>query len=126
MRRRGLRGRFQARRPMAQPGHRVRLRAYVLPALQRVLELPAVPGPAEHDDLAAAVSGWTEPCDVELAGLAYPCGSVDRPVRSHAPPQPDVPLGRRPAAMVGEIEVTQRLVLVGAVGGRTAEVGHLS
>jgi hypothetical protein len=77
---------------MNQPRQRIRLRAHILPTLQYVLELTAIPSTTEHEYLTASVFEWAKPGDVELAGVSHPRGAVDGAMGSHAPPQADVPL----------------------------------
>ena len=119
-RRHRLLGRFQAGGSMTQPRHRVRLGAHILPTPQDLLELTALSSPTQHENLTASILKWAEPCHVELAGLSYPCGAVDGPMGSDAPPQPDVLLARGSPAAIRPIEVTQRPVSVGSVGERPA------
>jgi hypothetical protein len=110
---------------MAQPRHRVWLVANILPALEHLLELVAILSSAQHRDLTLPILLWAETCDVELAGLAHPCGAVEGAVGSHAPPQPYILLLRGSAADIGEIEVAQRPVPVRPICELRASTGHL-
>src|SRR3982074_1491788 len=121
---RGLLGRFKPGGPMLQPCHRVRLRADILPALERRIELIAIARATGHDDLPAAVLECAEPRHVQLTGLAHPSRAVDRPVGAYPPPQPDVLLARCPPTAVCAIEVTQRLIAIGSVRERPGQTAH--
>jgi hypothetical protein len=73
----------------------------------------------QHLDLSATILGRTQAHEVELAGVADPCGSVQRPVNVFAPPQPDIALAGINAAIIGGVEAGQRAItleLLGACG----------
>jgi hypothetical protein len=125
-RRRGLLRRCKPRGAVTQPGHRVRLWADILPALQHGLELTAIPSSIKHEHLTSLVPHRAKPCHVELAGPSHPRGAIKGPVDSNPPPQPDVLLPRRSAAAVRPIEVAQRLVSAGPINERPPWAGHLS
>lgn len=103
------RGRAE-RSALAQPAQRVRLAAALAPARQQLLQLPAVAYGGEHLDLSAAAVGGSEPHEVELTRVADPGGTVKRPFRALAPPQPDVALARTDATIVGGVEAGQRAI----------------
>jgi hypothetical protein len=75
---------------MAQPRHRVRLGAYILPTLHHLVELRSIPSATKDENLTSSIFQSAKSCHIELARLAYPGGAVDAPVGSHTPPQPDI------------------------------------